>query len=285
VLQDFVNAALDAATLQQLCADVRRLSASCVCCDGEAALLEELGQCRLGERDVMVLEVSGTSDPLPLIELLLLDPVGRRYRPLRQVTVVDALRWQQRGPNDELERMQARGATHVMFSWEDAVSAERRAAVRQAVAQLNPAARPVTDDELLEELVRTASSGSLDVEMLPAGGIIGRAWSAVSLRPTRHHHHDLAHRFGARQMELPRRVSRAQLTGWLDALPPGILRAKGVVELADSPGRYHYFNRVGDRCALGGFPFDPPENRTLALLVGVVDVVNTVPELTLDSAS
>jgi len=285
VLNDYVNAALDGVTLREACDDVRLVNGACACCDGEAALLAELEQCRLGDRDVLLLEVNGTTDPLPLVELLLLATESRRYRPLRQLTVVNVSRWQERGEQNELERMQARGATHIVFTWEDTVTAEVRQAVRRAVAEFNPTARVVTAEQLTDELVRTCASGTVDVELAPATGIAARMWSAVLARPPRSHNHDLAHRFGARQLEVPRGISRARLTGWLDALPPGILRAKGLVELAEEPGRYHYFNRVGDCLTLSGFPFDPPDNRTLALLVGVADIVHTIPPLNLDPTS
>jgi len=79
----------------------------------------------------------------------------------------------------------------------------------------------------------------------------------------------LAHRFTALQFELPRLLPRDRLQLWLDALPPAVLRAKGVVEFAGDPDRFHFFNRVEETVSFGELPLTPPGGRTLALVVGV----------------
>jgi len=81
--------------------------------------------------------------------------------------------------------------------------------------------------------------------------------------------HELAHRFMALQMELPRVLPRDRLLGWLDSLPPAVLRAKGVVEFAGEPDRFQFFSRVEEPACFEELPITPPGGRTLALAVGV----------------
>jgi hypothetical protein len=68
ILNDYANADLDSATLREWADDVRSLTGSCICCDARERLFEMLAGLELGERDVVLLETNGTTDPLPLLE-------------------------------------------------------------------------------------------------------------------------------------------------------------------------------------------------------------------------
>lgn len=267
LLNDYVNAELDGATLAGKCDDLRLVTGGCVCCDSEQAVLRELASCEVGDRDAVLFEVNGTADPLLLIETLLLRRASQRFRPLLQVTVVDVLRWQQRGENNDLERLQVRTATHIVLSWENKADPDRTQRVRQAVHDINPLATVTTAIELAGELVECLYGSGCCGSVLVARA--DRPSSRASVWASPQHDHQLAHRFEARQVEIPRRISRAQFTGWLDSLPTGVLRAKGIVEFDDTPHQYHYFNRVATRLFLAEYPARPPQNRTLGLLIGM----------------
>ena len=294
VLNDYANADLDSATLRDLVDDIRPLTGSCVCCDAREALLDTLANFEFGDRDVVLVETNGTTDPLPLVEALLVTPAGRRFHTLLQVTLVDVKRWQQRDQNNELERMQVRPATHLLFTWLDAVDAAREQRVHDEVARLNPRARVVNAEALVAEVVRRVDG---EAGNLPAGysflvpglrksesrlpalpGQTGATTYAPLFPPLPAHgcafgracsDHELAHRFTALQFEVPRKVPRERLLGWLDSLPASVLRAKGVVELAGQPDRYHYFQRVEETASFSELPIAPPGGLTLALMVGI----------------
>ena len=59
------------------------------------------------------------------------------------------------------------------------------------------------------------------------------------------------------------------LVEWLDSLPSAVIRAKGLVELAESPGSFHYFQRVEHELKIQNFPGTPPQDMTLSFLVGI----------------
>jgi len=298
VLNDYANADLDSATLREIVEDVRPLTGSCICCDAREALFETLAGIELGDRDVVLLESSGTTDPLPLIEGLLVRAEGQRFGHLMQVGLVDAKRWQRRHHNNQLERMQVRTATHLVFTWQDAVSPTRLQAVRVAVARCNPRARVTDAATLATELARRIEREDEDappsfvrwsplpprknfavLKPLVAGAQPDRSAGSFLLPSLPGTHgcahgaacdlHELAHRFTALQLEVPRRLPRERLLGWLDALPPAVLRAKGVVEFAEEPDSYHFFQRVEETASFTELPITPPGGRTLALLVGV----------------
>jgi G3E family GTPase len=81
--------------------------------------------------------------------------------------------------------------------------------------------------------------------------------------------HEWAHRFVAVQLEVPRCLPRPRLLRWLEELPAAVIRAKGIVEFEDQPGRFHLFQRVEDTTGFTEIFVLPPGGVTLALLVGL----------------
>ncbi len=158
ILNDQANAEVDGLALRELVEEVHALTAGCICCDSREALADTLETLEVGADDLVLLETSGTTDPLPLIEFLLVAPPCRRFNPLLQVALVDTKRWQRRGHLNALEHQQVRTATHVVFTWEDTVSAARAREVRQAVQGLNPIARVLESADLPQALLAEARS-------------------------------------------------------------------------------------------------------------------------------
>jgi G3E family GTPase len=296
VLNDYANASLDSATLRDLVPDIVPITGSCVCCDSMDDLLSTLLDSKLGERDVVLVEANGTTDPMPLLETFLLTRLRQRFPCLLQINLIDVKHWQQRGPENELEWMQGRTASHLLFTWLEAVAAERRLSVRNEVRKLNPRAVEVEAEVFANELIAltlldeestppvfTNWQGRVTAGVSPAGlpplpgtkkpaapqskveGIL----SAPLLNSRHHPKHALAHRFRAIQLEVPRGIRPLQLVSWLESLPPAIVRAKGIVQFEDQPGRFHCFQRVADVISFHDMPVAPPDNLTLALLVGV----------------
>jgi G3E family GTPase len=295
ILNDYANAELDSATLRDLAPDIIPITGGCVCCDSLDNLFDELQVLPLGDRDVVLVETNGTTDPLPLIERLLVYRAMQRYRGLIQVALVDVQRWQRRGENNALERMQVRPASHVLFTWLDTVDEARQTSVRDDVVRLNPRARVVTVESLAAELVRRVEGGQRlhlpaafipwfqapgedESRILPSyltsvsrAGLELPSLSKVRGRTAGHEHpaHELAHRFTAVQLVVPRNLTRERLTRWLDSLPQSVLRAKGVVEFAGEPERYHFFQRVEESASFTELPIAPPNGLTLAMVVGI----------------
>ena len=296
ILNDYANAELDSATLRDLVPDIQPITGSCVCCNSMDDLLGTLMDLQLGERDVVLVETNGTTDPLPLLEVFLLTQLRRRFPCLLQIALIDAKRWQRRGTNDELERMQARTASHLYFTWMDAAAQGRQLNVRTEAKRLNPRAEEVSVESFANKLValiglpdeaappafvawpRAGSSGPSLFSLPPIpGGKSARPandeeasiFSSPLLKSRKHVKHALAHRFRAIQLEVPRGLRPLQLVAWLESLPAAVIRAKGIIEFADQPGKFHYFQRVEDTVFFNEMFIQPPDDLTLALLVGI----------------
>ena len=298
ILNDYANAELDSATLRDLVPDIQPITGSCVCCNSMDDLLGTLMDLQLGERDVVLVETNGTTDPLPLLEVFLLTQLRRRFPCLLQIALIDAKRWQRRGTNDELERMQARTASHLYFTWMDAAAKGRQLNVRAEAKRLNPRAEEVSVESFANKLLalialpdeaappafvawpRSASSGKSPFALPPMPGQLqpGKKDSEPSIfsspllnnrKPAKHAKHALAHRFQAIQLEVPRGLRPLQLVAWLESLPKSVIRAKGIVQFEGQPGRYHYFQRVEDAVFFNDLLIEPPDDLTLALLVGI----------------
>ncbi len=290
ILNDYANAAVDSATLRGLADDVIPITGGCVCCDSLDDLLAELEDMPLGDRDAVLVESNGTTDPLPLLERLLLLPnITRRFPVVLQVNLVDAKRWGCHLHRD-LERMQTRAASHLMFTWLDQVGDARQFQVQQEVRRLNPHARAVNCEELAAELAGFVEMNARDLvrssfatldrtralRIAPLSGLgvpkednIASVFRRSKPDWTGAHSHSLAHRYSAMQLVMPRELRPLQLATWLESLPKSVIRAKGIVQFADHPHTFYFFHRVDDLVSFGEMSWPPPDGLTLALLIGI----------------
>ena len=261
VVNDYRNAMIDAETLRGLARTVQPISGTCVCCDSREDLLTTLVTLTLPPGSVVLLEANGTADTGELLEILTADRRTRRYTLPLQVTAVDAKRWQKRYWNNGIEAVQVRTASLLLMTRRDEVNDRRWSEVRTEVSALNPRAAWIDQAGLadrLSELVRTADQLPPRRFQFPFGEKAG---------PHHHHHHD--HHFASMELRLPPRVTRAGLTSFLQALPPEVVRAKGVAMLEEPGSDPVVFQKVEGRDApafmtlRGAGPMDPA-----AVLIG-----------------
>ena len=230
ILNDFLNAEVDSASLREFTDEIRAIAAGCVCCDAADGLVEALDAVPAAIHPVVLIEANGTTDPYPLLEVISTDPqLAGRFGPVRQVVVINETRWQKRLlPWDRrLERAQLQAASHITTNRGHKASVKQQHRVRNDIATHNPRAVRTTPAALVAELADESASPATG-----AGAPIGHA-----------HHH------AAARIDLPP-LSEDQLRRWLLALPRDILRVKGVAMLADGGGVRH-FQRTDD-------PDEPP---------------------------
>ena len=226
VINDYENAEIDALSLRRPGREVTAVSGSCICCDSLLPLTLALLRVPEDGRQVVLVEANGTADPLPLLSHLLETPVLRdRFSPILQVTVIDAGRWQDRGVHRALERRQVESASHLCLNRENTIDPCRLSAIRSEVAILNPRA---------DWCDPTSVVASLRSEQ----GVV----PATGQRDTQLHRHSDA--YVGIQLDLPEPIAAQALQRWLHALPPEVLRAKGVVRLAEFPDRWFHFQQI-----------------------------------------
>jgi G3E family GTPase len=232
ILNDFLNAAIDAFTLKGLGAEIQGLAAGCVCCDDTGSLISAILRVPVSIRPIIIIEANGTTDPYRLIETLTLtadlrDVVG----PILQVTVINGSRWGKRWlPGDKhTERAQVRTASAILTNRSEAAPDKQKRRLRDDLMELNPRAPRLDAETFVELLLRETAA-----DTLPAPD---------TSDPMPHAHHHVAVHL------VPPVMSEELLRQWLLALPRDILRVKGLARISEQ--EMCYFNRTDD-------PFEAP---------------------------
>jgi G3E family GTPase len=253
VLNDYADARIDAATLADLVPDLVALSGSCVCCESLEdlmATLARLGHDRAGAQEVVIVEANGGTEAGELLATLAGAPELRHLAPPLQLTVIDAKRFGTRGWQNEMEREQLLTATHVALGRLDLVSAARADEVRAAVTALVPQSTFTTPDDFAAVLALLETSARAPV-------------------PQPHDHDHEHHPFAAFAVDLPAAVDGEAFLGFLRTLPPQVLRAKGIVALADPPGEKRSFQKVDEEAEISPCQLADPEGEVpRAIFVG-----------------
>jgi G3E family GTPase len=232
ILNDFLNASIDAHSLKGLGAEIKGLAAGCVCCDETGSLIDAIIRVPVSIRPFIIIEANGTTDPYRLIETLTLTGVLRdRLEPILQVTIINESRWGKRLlPGDKrTELAQASTASAIVTNRSERASDKQRRKLRDKLMELNPRA-PLLDIDTFVELLKRETAE----ETLPTPNISS---------PIPHiHHHAAIHL-------TPPIMNEERLRQWLLSLPRDILRIKGLARISET--EMAYFNRTDD-------PFESP---------------------------
>ena len=235
VLNDFENAKIDAARLGELDALVTPLNGECVCCGSLRELLDTLQAVPPDPGSVMLIEANGATETDELLGYLTTDTTLTHFTLPLQLTVIDAARWQKRWWNNGLEVAQTTTATHVHLNWTDRLSADRGRAVAQSVAAMNARASQTTP-AAFADVLHALAEAVRHTERRTSQGVAAHR-----------HGHGHTHPFGSVALPLPPLVDRARFLAFVQALPPAVVRAKGLVRFIDQPADMFVWNRVPGR--------------------------------------
>lgn len=232
ILNDFLNAMIDAHTLRGLGAEIKTLAAGCVCCEDPSSLVRAILDVSASIRPLLIIEANGATDPYALIETITLAPDLRDIvGPVLQVTIINEARWgKRRLPGDKHnEKAQVRTASVILTNRGERATDIQLQHFRNDLQQLNPTA-PVLDMDSLVQILLTGIA--LDTLLAPNPS-----------DPIPHQHLHVAVQLA------PPTMSEECLRQWLISLPSEVLRVKGLVRLSDT--EMAYFNRTDD-------PFETP---------------------------
>ncbi len=239
LINDYQNARIDAGSLKHLIEEVEAINGNCVCCDSIHELINRLLSIPAKPHRVVLIEANGTTDPISLIEHLTAHTELRQsFKPLMQVGVIDMKRWQNRAWHNALELLQAKCASHLVFTRSDSVKTERCAHVRGNLEQLNPRSVETSPEKLAEELARIVAMAQKPPTPVK--------YTVKKLRTVHRHDHSLAHGFVAIQLSLPAQVDGPTFYQWLRELPDNVLRVKGIVQLTELPDFHFMFQRTDE---------------------------------------
>jgi G3E family GTPase len=257
IINEFGDVGLDHLLVREIRDGVVLLQSGCLCCtlrgdlvDALEQLLRDLDNGRATFRRV-ILETTGLADPAPVLQTAMAHPyLAMRYRLDGVITVIDAINGDAT-LDAHLEAVkQAAVADRIVLSKTDLLDTpEQRAAserLRARLHALNPAA-PILDAAAGEATpARLLSAGLYDpARKIPdvARWLAVEAYEHSHAHGHDHHHHDVnRHDERIRSFSLVTNlaVPAAVFDMFLDLVRsmhgPNLLRLKGIVKLADTPG-------------------------------------------------
>jgi G3E family GTPase len=265
VINEFGEVGLDHSLVANSDDAVLVLENGCLCCTVRSSLvttLNELFQSRMAGRipafDNVVIETSGLAEPGPVLQAFLSEPtLDGLYRVSGVVTLVDAVNWQNTADNHDEAIRQVALADTIRISKLDLAGPETTDRIMADLARLNPAAdiAPMQwDTPAIAALLTKDGFDSANPGADP------RPWLAVSryqatevLAPVRAEtgqeddfDGQSRNHLGFKEIESfvllrDAPISRAELQFLLDGiaqnLGTGLLRVKGLVNVAEEPGR------------------------------------------------
>lgn len=265
ILNDFMNATIDAARLAQLDALVTPLNGECVCCTSLRELMDTLHAVTGSAGDVMLIEANGATEADELLGYLSMDQRLAQFTLPVQITVVDASRWQRRWWHNALEAAQTRTATHIVLNWTHRLKAPRLAAVEASIRIVNARATLTTPARFADTLAELSASPRASrmraTRSRTAGDVTGRESGSTSAH---------THPFASATFALPSLVNRVAFLSFVRSLPPSVVRAKGMVRFSDRPTEMFVWNRIeGRKQVLLDRSWPHADATPVALFIGV----------------
>ncbi|HEY4170010.1 MAG TPA: GTP-binding protein [Reyranella sp.] len=240
IVNDFGSINIDASLVESRTGDTLMLANGCICCSISAGFAEALTGLahRAPAPEHVIIEASGIADPTAVSHFASVPP----YRLDGVIAVADAETIRAR-TNDKYVGgkvlRQLQGANLIVLNKTDLVSPTEAAQVRAWLNQQVPDARVVA-----------SSFGRVPLAMLI--GAHGDGAPSPNHGHSHHHdrvdHHDEEYTSCSVTLDAP--VRETDFQAMVAALPPGVLRAKGIVHLSEDPGRRYVFQLVGRRRTL-----------------------------------
>ena len=242
IINEFGEVGLDHQLVEASTDSFIELQTGCLCCKVRNDLVETIDEmlCRRDQGTVppftrIVIETSGLADPAPILQTLMIHAAGRLVLD-GVVTTVDAVNGASTLAREPVSIKQVALADRLVLTKSDLVDGSQHVLLDR-LAELNGAAPLVTvrhgsiDPALLEGVALDPRTRSLAIEAW-----LGEAASA-------HIHRDARHDFEIQAYAVVRDdpLHAIALTLFLEALAEhcgsGLLRLKGIVDIAESPDR------------------------------------------------
>ena len=262
IINEFGEIGLDHLLIEKVESDMILLSSGCLCCTIRGDLIETLEDLlrrrdndRIAPFKRVVIETTGLADPAPILQTIMFHPyLMLRFRLEGVITLVDALTGAATLDAHEEAVKQAAVADRLVLTKTDLVSDVDRpalGALRARLAELNPGALQLDAAAGEATATRLLDAGLYDID----GKVPNvRQWLNAEAFDDAHghdhshhahaHHHDVNRhdaRIAAFCLRFARPVEIAALDLFLElmrnAYGANLLRVKGIVALADDPGR------------------------------------------------
>lgn len=251
IVNDFGDIGIDADLIVGHEGDTINLTNGCICCslsDGLVNVLDDLRR-RADDIDHVVVEASGVSDPVRVGDHGA--PFGFELRGV--IVLADAEQIRRRAVDKyvgDTVISQLRGADIVVLTKTDLVDSRQLSEVRRWLDDLVPGATVL--DATFGHLPAALVLGDLEPTSGTTAGpgvhpIAYETWSLTRSEP----------------------IERSSLDAFVETLEPGVLRAKGIIHLADDPEHRYVLQVVGRRATVvRGGPWQGETPGTRVVVIG-----------------
>lgn len=255
IVNDFGGINVDASLIESHDQEMVSLANGCVCCSISAGFAEALT--RLAQRtnppEHVIIEASGVADPVRVGYFGSMPP----YRLDGVVVLADAETIRERARDKYVGSAvlrQLRGADLVVLNKVDLVSEAERTALGTWLSEEVPGAR-----------IFPTSQGRM-----PLAVLLGLHEAGAPAAQRDDHEHDHGEEYTSRDVTIDTPLGEAAFRASVATWPGSVLRAKGIVYLADDKLHRYVFQLVGRRWSLTQdrlWRSDPP--RTELVLIGL----------------
>jgi G3E family GTPase len=267
VVNEFGEIGLDHQLFARSSDSVVVLENGCLCCTVRSDLIGTLNGLYHARQagdipafDNVVIETSGLAEPGPVLQAFLSEPtLDGLYRVVSVLTLVDAVNWGGTSEAHEESVRQVALADQIRITKLDLIAGNRQNGAARLLLELrriNPSAGIAEVDwspTAVGKLLRSAGFDAADPDADPRPWLNAQAYQDTADSHDadcghNHHHassgmgHDLAGKgienfVLTRESPLAREEVRFLLDGISQNLGPGLLRVKGLVNVAEEPGR------------------------------------------------
>ena len=250
IINEFGEIGLDHLLVEHIEDGVMLLSTGCLCCTVRGDLVNTLEKLLRGldngrmSFNRVIIETTGLADPAPVLHTIMVHPYMQlRFRLDGVATVVDAVNGAATLDAHQEAVKQAAVADRIVLTKTDLIETpERRAslaALRERLAALNPAAPVIEASDA--DVARLINCGLYDAtRKIPD---VKRWLAAEAYAHDHHHHHDVNRhddRIRAFTLASEQAIPYSAFEMFLDLVRsmhgPNLLRVKGIVKIAETPG-------------------------------------------------
>ncbi len=248
LVNDFGDLNIDESLISSHDGQTISLANGCVCCsisnDFNQTVINLLK--RIEEFDQVVVEASGVSEPDRIMDIARLDP---ELSPGGIVVLVDAAEVQNRSTDRYINNIvlkQLQTAELLIVNKTDLVSREKLAELEAWLEDVSPNA------------VRLNTSGGVvPVQMIFGEKIKSNGFSDKAdgetnrTEDSNYPHHN--HQFKSLALNSSKQLNRKTFELWCEALPPSVIRGKGILYFGDVPGNSWVWQKVGKQSSIKKF--------------------------------
>ncbi|WP_027350039.1 CobW family GTP-binding protein [Halotalea alkalilenta] len=279
LINDFGAVDIDSELVVESSSDTVSLSNGCVCCSLSTDLVDAMRRLLDSQPtpEHIIIEASGISRPLPLLEALEVEALEQRIILDGVFCLVDGAAFDQLDfESTELALEQATGADLVIVTKSDLATPEQLRATEDTLRYALPRMRMIraSGGDLPRDILFAKADHLSDSIRASTLNERHRVCSHADDDQRNEHRHDHEHdhghtdRFESWHWQTTQRIDEDKLRLAIKRLPPGLLRVKGIFHTPGRPDGRLILQLVGKRSELTYELSDAPK-RSAAVAIGV----------------